>query len=208
MPAAEVLLFLPTFHSYRFVKCANEVGALKTFLENFTEKGCADYTDINDFNESIRQKLQRYIDLKYVRSVELDDGAKKNALFYLTRHITGMLLMNKLVWKYAHDGVTVKAKRETVPTLFNLSPTTSNYKRIKEYFQDYIKEQKKLTNVEIIDFVAQNCFDTKYAGEILKEMKTEGIIDVAYKKSDKKRGFYVADDHWIEELATIIYIGD
>ncbi|HAB51774.1 MAG TPA: hypothetical protein DCE80_06330 [Ignavibacteriales bacterium] len=34
--------------------------------------------------------------------------------------------------------------------------------------RDYIK--KNLTNVEIIDFVAQNCFDTKYAGEILKEM--------------------------------------
>jgi hypothetical protein len=122
--------------------------------------------------------------------------------------VTGMLLMNKLVWRYADDGVTVKAKRETGPTLFNLSPITGNFQRIKELFRDYIKEKKNLTNVEIIDFVAQNCFDTKYAGEILKEMKAQGIIDVGYKRSDKKRGFYVADGHWDEELATIIYRGD
>lgn len=208
VPAAEVLLFLPTFFSYRFVKCANDVGALKTFLENFTERGCADYADINDFNESIRQKLLKHIGLEYVRSVGLDDGARKNALFYLTTHITGMLLMNKLVWKYAHDGVTVKAKRDSGPTLFNLSTITSNFQRIKEFFQNYIKEKKRATNVEIIDFVAQNCFDTKYAADILREMKTQGMIDVEYKKSDKKRGFYVADSHWNEELATIIYRGD
>jgi len=208
VPSAEVLLFLPTFHSYRFVKCADEVGALKTFLENFTERGCADYADINDFNESIRQKLLKHIGLKYVRSVGLDDGARKNALFYLTKHITGMLLMNKLVWKYAHDGVTVKAKRDSGPTLFNLSTITSNFKKIKEFFQAFIRDKKRVTNVEIIDFVAQNCFDTKYAADILREMKTQGTIDVEYKKSDKKRGFYVADNHWDEELATIVYRGD
>ena len=208
VPSAEVLLFLPTFHSYRFVKCANEVGALKDFLENFTERGCADYSDINDFNESIRQKLLKHIGLKYVRSIGLDDGARKNALFYLTKHITGMLLMNNLVWKYAHDGVTVKAKRETEPTLFDLSTITSNFKRIKDLFKNYIKEKRRLTNIEIIDFVAQNSFVTKYAGEILKEMRKQGVIDIEYKKSDKKRGFYVADNHWDEELATIVYQGD
>jgi three-Cys-motif partner protein len=208
VPSAEVLLFLPTFHSYRFVKCANEVGALKNFLENFTEKGCADYLDINDFNESIRQKLLKHIGLEYVRSIGLDDGARKNALFYLTKHITGMLLMNNLVWKYAHDGVTMKAKRETEPTLFNLSTVTSNYKRIKDLFQNYIKEKSRLTNIETIDFVAQNGFVTKYAREILKEMRKQGVIDIEYKETDKKRGFYVADNHWDEELATIIYRGD
>jgi len=207
VPSAEVLLFLPTFHSYRFIKCANEVGALKNFLDNFTGKGCVDYTDINDFNESIRQKLLRGIGLKYVRSVGLDDGSRKNALFYLTKHITGMLLMNKLVWKYAHDGITVKAKRDTGPTLFNLSAFSGNFKRIKEFFQEYIKEKKSVTNVEIIDFVAHNCFDTKYAAEILREMKKQNVIDIKYKKSDKKRGFYVADTHWNEELAIIIYKG-
>jgi len=106
-PTSEVLLFLPTFHSYRFVSCADEVGAVKQFLENFTDRGCATYVDIADFNESIRQHLLTHLNLRYVRSIGLDDGAKKNALFYLTKHVTGMILMNNLVWKYANDGVTI-----------------------------------------------------------------------------------------------------
>ncbi|HBR14968.1 MAG TPA: hypothetical protein DD723_05420 [Candidatus Omnitrophica bacterium] len=207
VPAAEVLLFLPTFHSYRFVKCANDVGALKVFLENFTEKGCVDYLDINDFNESIRQKLLKHIGLKYVRAVGLDDGARKNALFYLTKHRTGMLLMNKLVWKHAYDGVTVKAKRDNELTLFDLSMTSGNFIRIKEIFQNFIKAKKQLTNIEIIDFVAENCFDTKYANDILKEMKDQNTISIEYKRNDKTRGFYVADSNWDQDLATIIYRG-
>jgi three-Cys-motif partner protein len=207
VPAAEVLLFLPTFHSYRFVKCADVSKALKNFLEDFTKRGCSDYTDINDFNESIRQKLLKYIDLKYVRVVGLDDGARKNALFYLTKHVTGMLLMNNLVWKYADDGVTVKTKGDTSPTLFDSSPFFENFNKMKRCLKNYIIEKKRLTNVEIIDFVAQIGFTTKYANGILKEMKNEGLISVKYKKSNRKRGFYVADGRWNEELAMIIYQG-
>ena len=174
-------------------------------MENFTEKGCVDYTDINDFNESIRQKLLKHIGLKYVRAVGLDDGTRKNALFYLTKHITGMLLMNTLVWKHAYDGVTVKAKRNNELTLFDLSTVSGNFIRIKEIFQSFIKEKKQLTNIEIIDFVAENCFVTSYAKDILKEMKKQNVISVEYKKSDKTRGFYVADSNWDQDLATIIY---
>jgi len=207
VPAAEVLLFLPIFHLYRFVKCANKVGALKKFLEDFSEREYSDYADINDFIESIRQKMLNYIDLKYVRDVVLDDGARKNALFYLTKHVTGMLLMNNLVWKYADDGVMVKAKQDTNLILFNPSPFSENYNNKKKFLKNYIIEKKRLTNVEIIDFVAKIGFTTKYTNDILKEMKNKGLISVKYKKSNQKRGLYVADGRWNEELATIIYQG-
>jgi three-Cys-motif partner protein len=207
LPNAEVLLFLPTFHSYRFAKCDEAPEGLKNFLEDFTERGRSDYTDINDFNESIRQKLLKYIGLKYVRFVGLDDGARKNALFYLTKHVKGMLYMNKIVWKYADDGVALKTKRDSSLTLFDTSPFSKNYKKIKMRLKNYIIKKKRLTNVEIVDFVAQIGFTTKYANSILKEMKNKDLINVKYKKSNKKRGFYVADGHWNEELAMIIYQG-
>ncbi len=208
VPSSEVLLFLPTFHLYRFKSCADQCPKLKAFLNKFTDKGQEDITDISEFNESIRQGLLTYLGLKYVRAVGLDDGSRKNALFYMTTHITGMLLMNKLVWKYAHDGVTVKVKADDGPTFFNLSTITGNFKRIKQFFIDFVKQKQRLTNVEIIDFVAQHGFETKYAREILKEMKNQGTIDVEHKMNDKKQGFYVADSHWNEDLATIIYEGD
>ncbi len=204
-PSSEVLLFLPTFHSYRFVGCADSVGALKLFLENFTDRGCSDYKDIADFNESIRQRLLTYLNLEYVRSVGLDDGKRKNALFYLTKHRTGMILMNNLVWKYTQDGLTVKAQRNNEMTLFNLSTLSDNFVRIKDFLQGYVKEKKILTNIEIIDVVAQKCFTNKYATKILKDMKKQGLIEIEYKTSNKTKGFYVADGNWNKELAVIKY---
>jgi len=115
--------------------------------------------------------------------------------------------MNKIVWKYAGDGVTLKMKRDNSLTLFDISPSSKNYKKIKILLKNYIIKKERLTNVEIIDFVAQIGFTTKYANGILKEMKNENLISVKYKKSNKKRGFYVTDGRWNEDLATIIYQG-
>lgn len=179
------------------------------FLDPFTysEVGIDDVGEFMNVPAAEVQKLLKHIGLKYVRAVGLDDGARKNALFYLTKHITGMLLMNKLVWKHAYDGVTVKAKRDNELTLFDLSTMSGNFTRIKETLKDFIKEKKQLTNVEIIDFVAENCFDTTYANDILKEMKEQDVVSVEYKRNDKTRGFYVADSNWDQDLATIIYRG-
>lgn len=205
MPAAEALLFLPTFHSYRFHKCANDVGALKTFLENFTERGCADYADLSDFNASITKKLVSYIGLQYVREIDLIDGAQKHALFYLTKHVTGMLIMNKLVWKHADDGMTIKAKKDTDTTLFDLSTITDNFASAKTALQQLVASRKRLTNVELIDGAARIGLDTKHANEILKDMKKKDLISVEYKKLDKKIGMYVSDNNWDQELATIVF---
>jgi len=207
IPAAEVLFFLPIFHLYRFVKCASKVEPIKKFLEEFSDRKCIKYSDIKDLIESIRQKMLKYIDLKYVRYVVLDDGARKNALFYLTKHVTGMLLMNNLSWQYAEDGVIIKVKKYSIPTLFDPSPFSENYNNLKKLLKEYIMKKKLLTNVEIIDFVAKIGFRTKFARVILKEMKSKDLIRIKYKKSNKKRGFYVADEHWNKELTTIIYQG-
>jgi len=207
IPAAEVLFFVPIFHLYRFIKCADKVGPIKKFLEEFTDGKYFEYSDIKDLIESIRQKMLKYIDLKYVRYVVLDDGPRKNALFYLTKHVTGMVLMNNLSWKYAEDGVIVKAKNYAIPTLFDPSPFSENYNNLKKLLKKYIIKKKLLTNVEIIDFVAKIGFRTKFARAILKEMKNKGLIRVKYKKSDKNRGFYVSDKLWNKKFATIIYQG-
>ena len=206
-PSAEVLLFLPTFHSYRFKGRANEHPKLKKFLEGFMERGCIDYTNIIDFNESIRRRLLSYLDLKYVNSIGLDGGATKNALFYLTKHLVGMILMNKLVWEFTSDGMTFKTKSDNKPTLFTLNKYSDNYAQIKEVLINYIEERNQLTNVEIIDFVAQHCFTNKYANEILRDMKKQRLIDVEYLQTNKTRGFYIADNHWNNKLSIIKYIG-
>jgi three-Cys-motif partner protein len=210
MPIAEVLLFLPTFHTYRFHSNAEAVGALKIFLENFTDKGCADYEGIHDLNESIRRRLLQESSADYARLFCLDGGSKKNALFFLTKHICGMLLMNNLAWKLASDGVVVKSKsnRDDSPSLFDIPKMSMNFQQKRKELESFIREKKRLSNVEIIDFVARQCFATNYASDILKDMRKNDLVDVEYMKSDKTRGFYVSDDNWNNIFATIVYRGE
>jgi three-Cys-motif partner protein len=204
-PASEVLLFLPTFHAYRFVSCADDTEVLKNFLENYTDRGCVDYESINDFNESIRRRLLAYLNLKYVRTIRLDDGTKKNAMFYLTKHVAGMIEINKIAWKHATNGMTVKVKKDSEQMLFDPQIISRNFESVKNIIREYIKEKKVLTNVKMIEKVAIEGFTNKYANELLKEMQTQGLIEVEYKKRDKTRGFYIADSNWNKELAIIKY---
>lgn len=113
--------------------------------------------------------------------------------------------MNKLVWQHANDGATVKAKRSNELALFDLSTCSDNYMRAKEFLQTYIKEKGTLTNIEIIDIVAQKCFTNKYAKEILKDLQKQGLIEIEYQTGHKTRGFYVADSNWDKDLAIIKY---
>lgn len=205
--AAEVLLFLPTFHSYRFVKRANKIMALKHFLEDFTDRGCVDYKDINDFNRSIKQRLIKEIGLEYVRDVGLDDGTRKNALFYLTRHPKGMLLMNNLVWKHSQDGTNIRTKKDTNLRLFDTSKLTNNYMLMKDLLQSYIQRKKRISNVDIINFIAKQGFVTKYANEILKQMQKQNKINVTHLNRKKTQSFYVSMANWNNKLAIINYKG-
>ena len=95
LPFAEVLLFIPIFHTYRFSNAQFKRNhKTRIFIEEYTSKGVTDYENIDAFLNSIKEKLIQELSLKYVRPVLLDDGGKKNALFLLTKHQKGMLLMN------------------------------------------------------------------------------------------------------------------
>ena len=86
LPITEVLLFIPIFHSYRFAsyKKMSEDHKTRIFIEEFTTKGVADYSGIDEFTDCVRYKILADLGLDYVRPVLLDDGGKKNSLFLLT----------------------------------------------------------------------------------------------------------------------------
>ncbi|MBN2755114.1 MAG: three-Cys-motif partner protein TcmP [Candidatus Goldbacteria bacterium] len=149
LPTAEVLLFLPVFFSYRFVSCADDYGKLKNFIEDFTDKGCVEYDDIYDFNNSISEKMKSTLKTQYVRAICLDGGARKNALFYITRHVSGMSLMNSIVWKYAEDGEKVKAIRSKEDCLFDISQYSVFVKKFKETLLEHLKKIERLVTFSL-----------------------------------------------------------
>ena len=85
LPFAEVFLFTPIFHSYRFSNEGDYPKDHKTrkFVEEFTTRGMANYDGIDDFMQSIKEKIKKELNLEYVRPILLDDGKCKNAIFFL-----------------------------------------------------------------------------------------------------------------------------
>lgn len=191
---AEVLLFLPVFHSYRFSNNPEFKSDHKTkiFLDKFTTKGIYDYKDIIDFTASIREKIKKDLDIKYVRSIILDAGKRKNALFLITRNQTGMLLFNKIIFKKAEDGVCINIGKEGCKTLFG----TEGTKLFDEFANKLVKklnEKRILSNYEIIDYSITEGFLPKHAKLIMQKLKDDGLLSIINEKNKKTNQLYIAE---------------
>lgn len=175
----EVLLFLPTFHAYRFASDEKLKKDHKTriFLEEFTINDVYDYVNIDDFMKSIKDKLRRKLKLDFVRPILLDNGSKKNSLFLLTKSPKGMMLMNKIAIKNSEDGKGINIKNNRLKTLFGINETPK-FKLFAKSLENEIKIQKQMTNYEIIRFTIIEEFLPKHAYYILKNLKKKGKIKV------------------------------
>lgn len=207
----EVLLFLPTFFIYRFADAKQKVeGETKRFLDEFTTKGPGRYSNIDDFNESIRQRLLQYMGLEFVRTLRIEGGTSKNALFFLTKHVLGMVNMNELFWKFSEDGKgviveKVRSKGKNL-TLFELDYHTKSYKIFIEQLEEALDRNKKMLNVEIIRFAAREGMRLTHARNVLKELKESGKIRINYLAKDKSRGFFISERYWNKKMCEIEYI--
>ena len=182
----EVLLFNPTFHSYRFANTVFKEGhKTRVFIEEFTVDGIMDYESIHTFLTSIKKKLifsikKRGKTIPYVRYILLDGGGSKNSLFLLTWHQKGMLEMNKIAFKLTPDGENIKNKPTGQIDLFGTPETYSFFQQFEKKFEDIISKGG-ITNKEIIDFTIREGFLPKDAKEILKVMSKNKVIEVQNK---------------------------
>jgi len=175
----EILLFLPTFHAYRFAgdEKLKKDHKTRVFVEEFTDKGIYDYENIDDFMQSIKNKLRQKLGLDFVRPILLDGGKRKNALFLLTKNQEGMMLMNKIALKMSEDGKGINIKNFGQRTLLGTS-WTSKFKLFSSKLIGEIKKRGQMTNIEIIKFTIMEEFLPKHAKDVLKDLKVKGSIKV------------------------------
>lgn len=176
----EIFLFIPVFHSYRFANMNFSEGhKTKVFIDEFTTKKITNYDNIDDFMQSIKQKLKQQLNLKYVRPILLEDGKCKNAIFLLTKNREGMLLMNKIALNQSDDGkgINVKQRKSGQASLFGIKETLK-FKTFVENLKQELKNNRKMTNRNIVDFTIIEEFLPKHAKDALQLIADQNKIIV------------------------------
>jgi len=191
---AEVLLFLPIFHCYRFASDEKLKGSDKTriFVEEFTTKGIYDYKNIDDFMQSIKDKLKQKLDLDFVRKILLDGGSKKHSLFLLTKSQEGMMLMNKIAIKKSEDGKGVSIRNVGQKSLFGIEETP-RFKLFAKNLTNELKRRGEMTNSDIIKFTTKEEFLPKHAKVILGNLKIEKKLKIFDEFDKETKQLYVAE---------------
>ena len=206
----EVFLFVPVFHSYRFANQTSYPKGHKTriFVEEFTTKGMMNYQNIDDFMQSINQKIKQALHLDYVRPVLLDDGRCKNAIFLLTKHRVGMLLMNKIAFKHSKDGAGINIKQQQSKQIELLGTSgTMQFNAFSEKLEQELKNGK-MTNEQIVDFTIAEGFLPKHVKTVLISLNDKNKI-VVYDKhhidiTNKKGKWNIAEK--INQSITFHYV--
>jgi len=195
---AEVLLFSPIFHSYRFASNEKFKDDHKTkiFVREFTTKGIYDYENVDDFMRSIKNKLRQELNLDFVRPILLNYGSRKNSLFLLTKHERGMILMNNLCIKKSKDGSGINIKENYEKEKFLASKDeilrlTLRYKKFKNSLIAQLQNKKKMTTYDIKKFTIMSEFRPLDASNILKELKKENKIKFFDTSGEETKKFYM-----------------
>ncbi|WP_170150666.1 three-Cys-motif partner protein TcmP [Marinifilum flexuosum] len=174
---SEVLLFLPVFFTYRFTSAKfKKEHKTRIFIEEFTQKGMADYNDIHEFMTDIKSrllteiKINRMNPVPYVRYVLLDGGGSKNSLFLITGHPSGMLCMNKVAFKNTDDGKCFKVKESSQTSLFSNHENTRFHSLFRKKLIKYLESEEVVTNSAAIDFTIREGFRPMHLKEVIKEL--------------------------------------
>jgi three-Cys-motif partner protein len=178
---SEILLFCPVFHAYRFCK-VKPPQKLVDFLNDFTVEGVYDYKNIHEFTASIRKRLSKELGTNYIRPLLIEDKSSKNCLFLITRNITGVDLLNNLVWQTSSERFGINLSRERKKKALEVQPTLFcvEDRQIGDISKLVLGRLKlsSMTNKEMIEFIVINLYRLTDANCALKKLKDEGKIIV------------------------------
>lgn len=192
----EILLFVPANHAYRFASDEKLKKDHKTriFLEEFTTKRDSGYKDIDDFIQSIKERIKHELNLDFVRPILLEGGKCKNALFLLTKNQEGMMLMNQIALNKSEDGKGFNVKNYKQRTLFGTSGTFK-FELFSSKLKNKMRTKGEITNLEIIKFTISEEFLPKHAKIVLIDMiknKELQVFNQSGKKITKNKKFSIA----------------
>jgi three-Cys-motif partner protein len=188
---AEVLLWLPTQHMYRF-DGDGAPTALKDFIEELMPMNKWKSSDnVWAFINTLKTAFQDAVGTNYfVENFTIEkDKNTVFCLFFFTSHIKGFEKMLESKWKIDNDGG--KGWSYTANQMSLFSHEKNNL--LEENLLKYISEQA-VSNFDLYEFTLRQGFLPKHAREVLTSLQKRKLISVDY-RSEKKppRGaFYIS----------------
>ncbi|WP_092735000.1 three-Cys-motif partner protein TcmP [Algoriphagus alkaliphilus] len=188
---AEVLLFLPTQHMFRFEKKGRPT-ALHSFIEDIVpqKQWPNSHTGI-DFIENLKSAFREYLGNEFYVDSFIITREKNQffCLFFFTSHIYGFEKMLDAKWEIdSEEGRGWTYKNPDLPTLFNQSGS-NRVNRLEKFFLSFLKESR--TNAEIYAATLHQGFRPTHAVEVLKGLSGQEKISVTSNDGQKiRKGSY------------------
>ncbi|RPE08680.1 three-Cys-motif partner protein TcmP [Chitinophaga lutea] len=221
---SEILLFLPIMQMYRFSEIALSDNERKCYenLRNFIfdffpidHKIHKEKIDnVFDYINEIKRALSMG-DSFYTCSYYIERG-KGNyyALFFISSNIYGLEKMLEVIWKADPRSGKGFKKPSTNMSLFAAYEEEMDRRRNIEYLKsqttEYLKfSGKRISNVDLYEFVLRNEFLPKHINAVLKELKSEGMItatDSHGVEFDTKGAFYIDNEHYKKNDIKVYFI--
>jgi three-Cys-motif partner protein len=205
---AEILMFLPTTHMYRFANKAVEdipenkllkcFLPLKRLLEELYDGCVPKFLKFREFESALLSKLKLKLGANFNSSFTLETTDKnKYSLFFFTPHIKGLEAFNHACWKLDE----VEGKEFVVGAKSNQSLLFSgDNQQYGVVHQNHISQLKNFifsapaTNREVYEFGVVNRQLTKATNAALNFLRDSGEIEVEAldgQPEPKKRANYL-----------------
>ncbi|SMD44995.1 three-Cys-motif partner protein [Aquiflexum balticum DSM 16537] len=188
---AEVLLFLPTHHMFRFEK-KGRPKAFMSFIEDLIpEKHWPNSPTGIVFIENLKSAFREYLGDEYFVETFIitRDVNQFFCLFFFTSHIYGFDKMLEAKWEIdSEEGRGWSYKIPDAPNLF--SPTKADkVNKLESFFLSFLKEPR--SNGEIYQATLHQGFRPTHAVEVLKGLASQNKIIVTSNDGQKiRKGSY------------------
>lgn len=167
---AEILLFLPTHHMYRFKdngtpECLMEFMTDLKITSKIRNVSGLEFIDVvmNGFQKELGNDI--YVD-SFVIKRELNQFF---CLFFFSSNMLGYLKMLEAKWKIDQEDGRGWAGISDY-NLFSQTPISPNTQKLKELLVDFLKSGPR-TNGEVFEFIIRKRFLPKHGKEILQSLE-------------------------------------
>jgi three-Cys-motif partner protein len=192
-PDAEVLLFLPASHMYRFADTVLRSsfpgsGPLERFLRKLFGSKTPHFDSIYDFIRQLREQLQQYMCGAFIDTFTLErDASNVYCLIFFTNHIRGFEKMLETKWNL--DKQRGKGhSRQQLASMFSEIELSGYPTDLRKYMQG----GHQRTNAESYRFGLEHGFLPKHTNEVLRKWKHESLLEVLSLDGKPVRGNYLS----------------